>query len=144
MALYDALYVREGSEAFDLAILHREDFKIYYEAWGSKSGDLAYVIDSGEKLLGAAWGRCFCESDQSHGFVDENTPELTIAIDASIRGKSWGTRLLNKLINGYRTLSFSQVSLSVDQQNRVIRLYESLGFEIVSEQETAFTMLKLL
>ena len=40
--------------------------------------------------------------------------------------------------------NFEQISLSVDKQNPAVNLYLRLGFEVVAEEGTAFTMLKKL
>jgi len=79
---------------------------------------------------------------KGYGFVDESTPELSMAIEPTFRGKGHGRVLVEKLINKLRDQGYSQLCLSVDKQNRAVNLYQHLGFSVVSEEETSYTMLK--
>ena len=65
--------------------------------------------------MGAAWYRLFEEDEPGYGFVDAQTPELTIAIVPSRRGKGSASELLSKLLehakaDGYRARSASASS----------------------------------
>jgi GNAT superfamily N-acetyltransferase len=71
-----------------------------------------------------AWLRCFPASEPGYGFVDESTPELSIAVLPAYRGKGIGSRLLERLLQGV-----DAASLSCDPANPAWRLYVRLGFE---------------
>ena len=62
------------------------------------------------------------------GFVDDETPELTIAVVPSRRGK--GAELLEALLAQARTDGFSRISLDYEDQ---APYYERFGFEMVRE-----------
>jgi ribosomal protein S18 acetylase RimI-like enzyme len=87
--------------------------------------------------IGAAWVRRYSIDNPAYGYVDDDTPELSIAVVATHRGMGVGTELLTKLI-----ADVPRCSLSVDQRNPAVRLYESLGFEIIERSGTSLTMIR--
>jgi GNAT superfamily N-acetyltransferase len=99
----------------------------YVEGWG-REGDAGVVAVEGRRRVGAAWYRLFPASLPGYGFVDERTPELTIGVLPSERGKGVGTALLRALVENARTAGFERMSLSVEPDNPALRLYERAGF----------------
>ena len=111
-------------------------FSKAYEKWGRK-GDIAIVavkIETNE-IIGVAWVRLYKKSDPSFGFIDENTPDMAIAIKAKYRGKGIGTQLLKNLFKALKESGFNAISLSVDDRNPALRLYKRLGFELIKQKE---------
>ena len=117
---------------------------LYVKAWG-RPGDTAVIaIDKGFPV-GAAWYRLFGRDRPGYGFVDEQTPELAIAVVPSARGQGVGTALLEALLREARAAGYPAISLSVDRTNAgAIELYERHGFERVAEDEDSVTMLARL
>ncbi len=113
----------------------------YVQGWGRR-GDAGVVAFEGPHPYGAAWYRLFSESEPGFGFVDERTPELTIAVVPSRRGKGAGRELLEALLERARAEGFSAVSLSTDAAQ--VPYYERFGFERVADTEHAVTMVKRL
>ena len=74
--------------------------------------------------------------------MDEQTPELTIAVVPSRRGKGAGKELLEALLDRARADGFTAVSLSAEHGQTAF--YERFGFEVVSEEPHAVTMLATL
>jgi ribosomal protein S18 acetylase RimI-like enzyme len=147
--LFEALYVREGEAPFSRSIIEEPNLKKYYENWG-RTGDIgvlamvyggpyqSYIQDF---PVGAAWSRLFTKENPSYGFIDENTPEITIAAKKEYQSKGIGQKLMNKLIEANQKAGFQQLSLSVDTQSSVKNWYLKLGFEIIKTEGTAHTML---
>jgi GNAT superfamily N-acetyltransferase len=119
-----------------------EDFPIvrYVEGWG-RPGDRALIVIEGFQPVGAAWYRLFSEREPGFGFVDEATPELTIAVVPSRRGRGYGDQLLTALLAQARKDGFAAVSLSVEPDNPALKLYERHGFRKVGERGGAWVML---
>jgi GNAT superfamily N-acetyltransferase len=102
------------------------------------------VVAEGDAPVGAAWCRFFTADDPGYGFVDERTPEVSIGVVAAMRGRGVGSALLDALIGEARHRGLSALSLSVEAENPPRRLYRRAGFEEVSTEGGAITMVLLL
>ena len=113
---------------------------LYVKGWGRR-GDTAVIALAEGFPVGAAWYRLFRASKPGFGFVDEQTPELAIAVVPNARGKGAGSALLDALLARARADGYAAVSLSVDKLNGgAISLYERHGFGRVSEDDDSVTM----
>ena len=106
----------------------------YVNAWG-RTGDRALIALDDFHSVGAAWYRLYTEREPGFGFVDEQTPELTIGVVPSRRGKGIGSRLLDALLERARQEGHARISLSVEKSNPAVHLYESRGFRAVHEND---------
>jgi GNAT superfamily N-acetyltransferase len=109
----------------------------YVQNWG-RPGDAGVVAFEGPNEYGAAWYRLFPASAPGFGFVDEETPELTIAVVPSHRGHGSGTELLEALRERARADGFSRISLSAEPGQTAF--YEKHGFREVERGERTVTM----
>ncbi len=138
---YTSFFVPEGHEPFPREIIDRPDLAKYTLDWGSAKYDLALVAERANERLGLVWGRCFGEANKGYGFVDEQTPEIGIAIREDSRGQGIGTTLIRAIQQKYLDIGVRRLSLSTDKRNPARRLYTRMGFNIVLEEENALTML---
>ena len=113
----------------------------YVQNWG-RPCDAGVIALDGPHAYGAAWYRLFTADEPGFGFVDEQTPELTIAVVPSRRGKGAGRELLEALLAHARDSGYAAISLSAAKEQ--VAYYERLGFETVDESEHAVTMLARL
>jgi ribosomal protein S18 acetylase RimI-like enzyme len=109
------------------------------ERWG-RPGDTALIAIQDFQRVGAAWYRLFKSENPGYGFVDEQTPELSIAIVPSRRGGGLGSELLDALLEQARSDGYHAISLSVEQGSPAIGLYERHGFSQVGEDDGGVTM----
>jgi ribosomal protein S18 acetylase RimI-like enzyme len=112
----------------------------YVERWG-RPGDTALIAIQDFQPVGAAWYRLFKEENPGYGFVDEATPELSIAIVPSRRGGGLGSELLDALLERARVEGHEAISLSVEKNSPAVGLYERHGFTRLREDDGALTML---
>lgn len=140
--LYHALYVPEGQPPFPKEIIYEPELAKYVDQWG-RDGDSGYVVIDNMSLqpVGAAWIRLFTEANKGYGYINDSTPELSIALLPEYRNHGIGTSLLNQLINDAKD-KYPALSLSVSAYNPAIHLYKRLGFEIVGENGASLTMRK--
>ena len=113
----------------------------YVDRWG-RPGDVAVVAAEGPNPVGAAWFRRFTADEPGYGFVDESTPELTIAVVPSRRRHGVGQELLDALLEQARDAGYHGISLSVEHDSAAVAFYERNGFEQVADEHGALTMLK--
>lgn len=111
----------------------------YVERWG-RPGDTALIAIQDFQPVGAAWYRLFRAENPGYGFVDEETPELSIAVVPSRRGTGLGSELLDALMARARADGYAAISLSVEKDNPAVGLYERHGFRTVGEDDGAYTM----
>ena len=126
--LHHAFYSREAQVGTDEQPVYR-----YVYNWG-RAGDAGVIVLDDGFPVGAAWYRLFTEDAPGYAFVDEETPELAIAVVPSRRGRGFGEQLLEALLARARAEGHRTLSLGVEEGNPAIRLYERFGFEPVRSE----------
>ena len=140
--LYQAIHVPEGSTAPPRSIINSPELSRYVEQWGQENDfGLKAVSANDLQPFGAVWLRLMTGENRGYGYIDDSTPELSIAVLAEHRGKEVGKHLLNELFESIAG-KYKAISLSVSDDNPAKRLYQRLGFEIVSREGTSLTMKK--
>jgi GNAT superfamily N-acetyltransferase len=109
----------------------------YVKNWGRR-GDAGVIASAGPNEYGAAWYRLFSASEPGFGFVDEETPEVTIAVVPSHRGQGTGGEMLEALLDRAREDGFKRISLSAEPGQT--GFYEQHGFREVRREERTVTM----
>jgi ribosomal protein S18 acetylase RimI-like enzyme len=118
--------------------------QLYVKAWG-RPADTAVIALLDGFPVGAAWFRLFPGATPGYGFVDEQTPELAVAVVPNARGKGVGSALLTTLLGRAGEEGFAAVSLAVDRHNEgAIALYSHFGFVQVDATPDSLTMLATL
>jgi ribosomal protein S18 acetylase RimI-like enzyme len=133
--LYQSLYVEAGQEPFPREILNEPKIARYVKNWGRK-GDLGFIAELPEsrKAVGAVWCRLADGRDKGFAYLDDETPELGIAVLPEYRGKGIGTILLESFLTAAKE-KYPAVCLSVSPNNPAARLYERCGFETVGVRD---------
>ena len=127
--LHHAYYWRERNPGEEPGPVSR-----YVKGWG-RPRDTALIAVEEAFPVGAGWYRLFRRDQPGYGFVDEQTPELTIAVVPSRRGRGLGDALLTALCDRAREEGHAAISLSVERGNEgLMRFYEKHGFELVAEE----------
>ncbi|MBQ6451895.1 MAG: GNAT family N-acetyltransferase [Solobacterium sp.] len=136
--LYEAIFVPEGMSAPERSIIERPELAMYYENFGSGKADHCLVAETEGKVIGAVWTRIM----HDYGHVDDETPSLAISLYREYRGQGIGTALLEEMLHLLKQRGYRRVSLSVQKQNRALRMYERAGFVPVKETEEEFIMIR--
>jgi GNAT superfamily N-acetyltransferase len=113
----------------------------YVKNWG-RPGDAGVIASAGPNAYGAAWYRLFPADAPGFAFVDEQTPEVTIAVVPSHRGKGTGGELLDALLERARAEGFKQISLSAEPGQT--GFYEKHGFRELRREDGTVTMVASL
>lgn len=138
--LYEAIFVPPGVQPPARSIVELPELRIYTEDFGSRRGDHCLVADPGEGPVAAVWTRLM----RDYGYVDDETPSLSISVLAEWRGQGIGTRLLEAIFALLKKENYKRVSLSVQKENRALRLYLRLGFEVLLDRGGECVMLRAL
>jgi len=113
----------------------------YVKNWG-RPGDAGVIASAGPNAYGAAWYRLFPADAPGFAFVDEQTPDVTIAVVPSHRGKGTGGELLDALLERARADGFAQLSLSAELGQT--GFYEKYGFRELRREDGTVTMVASL
>jgi len=125
--VYWAAHVDED-DGVTLADIRRDpDLVGHVDGYG-RDGDLGVIAEVDGRAVGAAWMRRFVPGVSDFSvFVDEDTPELVIAVVPEYVGAGVGGALLRVLFRHADDV-VDQVVLSVRADNPAVRLYERFGF----------------
>jgi len=139
--LYQAIYTPPEEERPPRSILEEVKLKKYYSDFGNIN-DLGYIaIDKDtKKAVGAIWLRLFKKENKGWGYISEDIPELSMAVDTIYRGKGIGKLLLNHILENSIKI-YPNISLSVDLENYAKKIYEEFGFKESYIEGTSMTML---
>src|SRR3990172_3148980 len=117
--LHHAYYWREREPGEEPGPVAR-----YAKGWG-RPGDTALIAVEDGFPVGAGWYRLFRRELPGYGFVDEETPELAIAVVPSRRGRGLGDALLDALCERARAGGHNTLSLSVPtDDDALLSFYE--------------------
>lgn len=74
--LYEAIFIPEGVEAPPTEIINQPELQVYVEGFGERNGDICFVAESDDKIVGAVWVRIM----NDYGHVDDETPSFAISL----------------------------------------------------------------
>jgi ribosomal protein S18 acetylase RimI-like enzyme len=133
--LYEAAHLVEEGNLTVQDAKNNPDLAKYVKNWGCKddSGFVA-ILETSNQPVGAAWLRLWAGENKGYGYVDEQTPELAIAILPQYRNQGIGTQLLTHLLAAANKY-YPSVSLSTRATNPAFGLYKRCGFEVLPGSE---------
>ncbi len=141
--LYEAIFVPDGDPKPPVTVIHQPGISHYVAGWMTKPGDFGVAACLNANVIGAAWVRLFQQPDCGYGYVNDKTPEMSLAVFPQHRGQGVGRMLIEHLLT-QSSKRHQAVSLSVSINNPAVRLYQRAGFEVVAESHGSFIMLKRL
>jgi GNAT superfamily N-acetyltransferase len=112
----------------------------YVSGWPRDHDVGVVAIDDRASRIGAAWARTFTAAEPGYGYVGDDVPEISMAVDPRWRGQGVGRRLLRALIEMAQEGGWRAISLSVEDGNRARQLYLAAGFTTVGRSGTSETM----
>ncbi len=135
--LYEAIFIPEGVEPPPTTIITSPELQVYVEHFGESKDDWGLMAEVDGKVAGAVWVRIM----NDYGHIDNETPSLAISLYKEYRGLGIGTAMMKEILNLLKSHGYSQVSLSVQKANYATKMYQTVGFEIVRENEEEYLMI---
>lgn len=102
--------------------------------------DYCVVAEVDDKVVGAVWVRIM----NDYGHIDDETPSLAISLYKQYRKLGIGTALMKRILDVLTEKGYSQTSLAVQKANYALKMYQSVGYEIVDENEEEYIMINYL
>ena len=134
--LYEAIFISKGEEKPPREIIKNEELQIYIKNFGLFKDDNCLVAEVDGKVVGACWTRIM----NDYGHIDNETPSFAISLYEEYRGMGIGTNLTNCMLKLLKKKGYNRASLSVQKKNYAVKMYENVGFKIVSENEEEYIM----
>lgn len=138
--IYEAIFVPEGESPPEKSVVNNPDIQVYISEFGTEKDDMCIVAEIENKVIGAAWVRIM----DDYGHIDDDTPSLAISIYKQYRKLGIGKSMLSKLLSDLKEKGYQKTSLAVIKGNYALKMYQSLGYEIVDENEHEYIMIKYL
>ncbi|HTD07067.1 GNAT family N-acetyltransferase [Undibacterium sp.] len=109
---------------------------IYAADWGQPT-DIGVLAADGEIIMGGCWSRLL---KTGLGYVNDETPQLGIALFPDYQRKGLGTVLMMHQLDSLRG-KFPAVALTVHPQNQARILYEKCGFVLQREVARGYLLM---
>lgn len=135
--LYEAIFIPEGVEAPPKEIIGLPELQVYIKDFGKRKDDVALVVVVDKKIVGAVWTRIM----DDYGHVDDETPSFAISLYKEYRNFGIGTVLMKEMLRLLKGKGYKQASLAVQKANYAVKMYESVGFEFIHENDEEYIML---
>ena len=138
--IYEAIFIPEGVPAPPRSIIGCPELQVYVKDFGKQPDDICFVAETDGSVVGAVWVRIM----DDFGHIDSETPSFAISLYKEYRGCGIGTALMKTMLDELRTRGYRQASLAVQKANYAVRMYKSVGFDVVGENDEEYIMVCIL
>lgn len=135
--LYESIFIQKDTAPPPKSIIKKDELQVYVKDFGKFTDDRCLVAEVGNKIVGAVWVRIM----DDYGHVDNETPSFAISLYKEYRGHGIGTEMMKRMLEWLRKSGYKQTSLAVQKMNYAVRMYMSVGFEIIDETKEEYIML---
>lgn len=135
--LYEAIFIPEGVEVPPREIINAPELQVYVKDFGMQEGDICFVAEAEEKIVGAVWVRIM----DDYGHVENGVPSFAISLYKEYRGFGIGTAMMKQMLTELKLRGYQKTSLAVQKENYAVKMYKKVGFEIVDENEEEYIMM---
>lgn len=135
--LYQAIFQRPGTPVIPRSELEKPSIRVYIDRFGEYPDDHCLCAELDGAVVGMVWVR----NIKGFGSIDETTPEFAISLLPDARGKGIGTALMRAMLKLLREKGYPQTSLAVQKDNYAVKMYKSVGFAVIGENDQEYIML---
>ena len=137
--LYEAIFQRDENNLVSRSIIKLPELSVFIDDFGNKD-DNCLVAEFEGKIVGAVWTRILCGEIKGFGNVDDKTPEFAISLYREYKNMGIGTGLMKAMLELLKNKGYEKTSLAVQKDNYAVKMYQSVGFQIIDELEEEFLM----
>ena len=137
--LYEAIFQRDENNLVSRSIIKLPELSVFIDDFGNKD-DNCLVAEFEGKIVGAVWTRILCGEIKGFGNVDDKTPEFAIYLYREYKNMGIGTGLMKAMLELLKNKGYEKTSLAVQKDNYAVKMYQSVGFQIIDELEEEFLM----
>lgn len=134
--IYEAIFQRDETNLLPKEIIKSPEIYIYVKNFGKEKEDYCLCTEIENRIVGAVWVR----NIQGFGSIDSTTPEFAISLYKEFRGYGIGTEMMNRMLEYLKNTGYSKTSLAVQKDNYALKMYLSVGFQIIDENEEEYIM----
>lgn len=134
--LYEAIFQRDELNLLPKTIIKNPEIYVYIKDFGNKKHDYCLCAEVNHKIVGAVWVR----NINGFGSIDETTPEFAISLYKEFRGYGIGTAMMKQMLEYLKDAGYRKTSLAVQKDNYALKMYLSVGFQIIDENEEEYIM----
>ena len=138
--LYEAIFQRDETNLVPKKIIENPELQVYIKNYGEEKDDYCLCAEINQKIVGAVWVR----NIKGYGSIDDITPEFAISLYRDFRGYGIGTEMMKEMLIILKNAGYSKTSLAVQKDNYALKMYISVGFEIIDENTEEYIMVKYL
>ncbi len=134
--LYEAIFIPKGVDAPPREIINAPELQVYVHDFGTQKGDICFVAEVEEKVVGAVWVRIM----NDYGHVEDGVPSFAISLYKQYRGVGIGTEMMKRMLKELKDKGYQKTSLAVQKTNYAVNMYQNVGFEIIDENDEEYIM----
>ena len=138
--LYEAIFIPEGIDAPPREIINAPELQVYVQDFGKREGDICFVAEVEEKIVGSVWVRIM----NDYGHIEDGVPSFAISLYKEYRGLGIGTAMMKQMLTELKIRGYQKTSLAVQKENYAVKMYKNVGFEIVDENLEEYIMVCVL
>ncbi|MEA2072850.1 MAG: GNAT family N-acetyltransferase [Campylobacterota bacterium] len=112
-----------------------EDNSIYSDFYGLTAKDLGLYALVDNVIAGAIWSRKLNAEHNATGFVDEQTPVLSIYVLPEFRAKGIGQSMMSQFLLEAGEV-YEGVSISILDDEKIINFFEKFNFKRVENSHS--------
>lgn len=134
--LYEAIFIPKGVVAPPREIINAPELQVYVQDFGTQEGDICFVAEVDEKIVGVVWVRIM----NDYGHVEDGVPSFAISLYKQYRGFGIGTEMMKRMLKELTDKGYPKASLAVQKANYAVNMYQKVGFEIIDENDEEYIM----
>lgn len=134
--LYEAIFQRDETNLLPRAIIEKPELQVYIKNFGQEKDDYCLCAEVDKKIVGAVWVR----NIKGYGSIDDDTPEFAISLYKDFRRYGIGTAMMKEMLGYLKKAGCTKTSLAVQKDNYALKMYVSVGFQIIDENTEEYIM----